>query len=263
MVYVMLPAYNEEEGLGLVLEKLHRLSLSLKDRLRVIVVDDGSRDRTSEVAQSFSQRLDLKLIKFEKNQGVGEVFKKGLRFVCEDSPEPEEDICVVLDSDNTQDPETIPSMIQKIKQGDDIVIASRFQPGGGMSGCPLGRRLLSFAVSFLMRIVLHFPRVRDYSTFYRAYRVSLLQRGFATYGDDLLYGAGFAAVAGLLLKLGEITLRISEVPSILRYELKKGASGIKIFKTIRGYLSLLYEYGKGRRLKKCYNESLSYGEKSR
>jgi len=242
MIYILLPSYNEEKGLAELLPVLERLIRQQPERFKVVVVDDGSRDQTSKVALSFSRRLDLKLIRFEKNRGVGEVFKEGFRFVCEDSREPEEDICVALDSDNTQDPKTMFELIEKVRDGEDLVIASRFEGGGHMVGCPWHRSLYSYGVSWLMRTVTRLARIKDYSIFYRAYRVSLLKEGFERYGGRLLAGRGFAVMAGLLLKLANLTTRISEVPFILRYDLKTGTSGNKIFKTLRGYVELIFDY---------------------
>ena len=209
---------------------------------RVVVVDDGSRDRTSEIAASFKDRLDVHLIRFERNRGVGEAFREGLRYVCASSTDHDRDICVTLDSDNTQDPEKIPALVGKIRSGDDIVIASRFRKGGGMIGCPRHRVLFSTTVSWVMRILTRLPGVRDFSTFYRAFRVVILAEAFDRYGDFLLSGKGFAAAGGLLLKTAALTPRISEIPSVLRYELKSGKSGIKISRTVRGYLELMLDY---------------------
>ena len=239
MIYILLPAYNEEAGLSQVLPVLQDLAPRLDAPLRIVVVDDGSADRTSEVARSFTGRLDLKLITFEKNRGVGEVFREGFTFITNDSRSPGDDVCVVLDSDNTQDPRLMPEMVRRIRNGDDVVIASRFAKGGRMVGCPWARQLFSYGVRWLMRWLVGLPGVRDYSTFYRAYRVSVLKRGFELYGRDLLAGRGFAVGGGLLIKLGNVTKRMSEVPLVLRYDLKGGRSGMRLTRTIRGYVELI------------------------
>lgn len=247
MIYVLLPAYNEEKGLQEVLPVLERLREKLDAPLRVVVVNDGSRDRTAEVARSFQNRLDLHLIDFPKNQGVGEVFRQGFRFVVSDSQTPNDDICIVLDSDNTQDPALIPIMIEKIRGGSDLVIASRFEAGGKMIGCPWPRQLLSYGVGTLLKVFVGLRGVKDYSTFYRAHRVRILADGFARYGDGLLAGKGFAVMGGMLIRLSNITDRMTEVPLVLRYDLKGGSSGIKLWKTIRGYIELIAESVRTRR----------------
>lgn len=242
MIYILLPSYNEEIGLQEVLPILIDMTGSYKEPMRVVVVDDGSKDRTSEVARSFEKKLDLKLITFPQNQGVTEVFKQGFKFILADSKNAERDICVVLDSDNTQDPRLIPEMVRRIESGDDIVIASRFEGNGGMVGCPWVRQIFSYGVSWIMRILAGLPNVKDYSIFYRACRVILIKKGFERYGDRLIEGKGFASICSLLLKMGNITRKTSEIPLVLRYDNKQGMSGNRIFRTIRGYLELIWQY---------------------
>ena len=80
------------------------------------------------------------------------------------------------------------------------MVASRFEGHGKMIGCPRLRGFLSICVSYLMRVWVRLPQVKDYSTFYKAYRVSVLKRGFQMYGDDLLSGEGFAVSCGQLAR---------------------------------------------------------------
>ncbi len=250
MIYVLLPAYNEEKGLTELLPELIRLTQNQSQNFKIVVVDDGSTDKTSEVAKSFQSRLNLELITFEKNKGVGEVFKAGFEYVCSESETPEEDICIALDSDNTQDPKKMFEMIERMQSGNDIIIASRFKGEGHMVGCPWHRQMYSFVISWILQIISGLPRVKDYSTFYRSYRVSLLQKGFECYGENLFTGKGFAIIAAFLLKLSNLTSRIDEIPLILRYDLKQGSSGNKIIKTITGYIELVCDYLISNRYKK-------------
>lgn len=239
MNYVLLPAYNEEAGLSVILPALVRIAPP--GQFRVIVVDDGSRDRTSEVAASFKGPLDLRLIRFDNNRGVSEVFYAGMNHIIEDSRDPGNDACVVLDADGTQDPLIMLPMIKAVnEQGADIVIASRFVPGGGMIGCPLPRTILSYGTSWLLRLVVRLPGVKDYSVFFKTYRVSVLKAGFARYGRDILNGRGFSGICGMLIKLGNVTDKITEIPLMLRYDLKGGSSGMRILRTMRGYLELVW-----------------------
>jgi dolichol-phosphate mannosyltransferase len=128
-----------------------------------------------------------------------------------------------------------------VRAGDDIVIASRFEGHGKMIGCPWLRATLSIGVSWLMRLLVRLPHVKDYSTFYKAYRMRVLKEGFELYGDRLLAGEGFAVSCGQLIKLSNITKRIAEVPLVLRYDMKGGRSGMKLLRTLRGYLRLIWQ----------------------
>ena len=237
MVFILLPAYNEEEGIEKLLERIKRIAKTFIDNYKVIIVNDGSRDHTLQVIECFKKEMNIEVVSFPKNRGVTSVFQTGFRKVCEEGVD--NDICITMDSDNTQNPFVILDIIKKMESSFDIVIASRFAEGGKMVGAPWLRGMLSYGVAFAMRRVANIPGVRDYSTFYRGIRVRTLKQGFARYGDELISGHGFSGMASLLVKLSQFTDKIAEVPFILRYDLKEGGSGMRIFKTIRGYLILM------------------------
>lgn len=245
MIYILLPAYNEEEGLEKLLIRISRVMNAYGKPYKAIIVNDGSVDHTVDVINSFNE-LPITLVNFEKNEGVREVFRTGFRLVCEHASD--DDACITLDSDNTQNPYTMIDILRKLDEGYDVVIASRFESGGKMVGAPLFRRFMSIGVAWLLRNIFALPNVRDYSTFFRGYKLKIIKRGFTQYGDGLIEGHGFSSMANMLIKLGQLTQNFAEVPLVLRYDLKEGGSGMHIFKTIRGYLMIIKTNWKLRKL---------------
>ena len=241
-VYVLLPAYNEEEGLEKLLSRLARIANSNQLSLYLCIVNDGSHDHTDQVIDSFRSVLPIHVERFPQNRGVAEVFRVGFRWVL--AAALDEDLCVTMDSDNTQNPYYILDLVRELQRGADVVIASRFAPGGSMRGAPLLRSLLSHAVARLLRTFVGLPGVRDYSTFYRGFRVGLLRAVFQRWGESAVQGHGFACMARFLILAGGLAHDIREVPFTLRYDLKEGGSGMRIFKTMRGYLGVLAEHGR-------------------
>jgi dolichol-phosphate mannosyltransferase len=140
--------------------------------------------------------------------------------------------------------------LEKVRSGDDLVIASRFAGVGRMIGCPWTRYLYSIGLSWVMRFFIRLPRIKDYSMFYRAYRISLLKKGFERYGDRLVTGKGFSVMGGCLIKLCNLSDRFSEIPLILRYDKKRGTSGMNVWKTVSGYLELISEAARTDRFRK-------------
>lgn len=244
-VFVVLPAYNEQEGLEKLLARLRMIRDVFQLDIRVLVVDDGSRDHTVDVVRCFRDALPVELHSFERNRGVVEVFRHAFGRVIADGRD--HDYCVTLDGDNTHNPFYLLDLVRALDHGADVVIASRFAPGGRMIGAPFVRNLLSLCVAALLRQVVALPGVRDYSTFYRGYRVSVLRQAAERWGDDAFRGEGFSCMARFLILLGQLTPRIVEVPFVLRYDLKEGGSGMRVFRTIRGYLAILWEFGHERR----------------
>jgi len=236
MVVITLPAYNEEATLRPLLHAIQEAMEENTLPYRVIVVDDGSEDGTAEVAAKLADRLPLELVRHPSNRGLGESLRTGLLAALRKASD--RDIIVTMDSDNTHSPGLIVRMVRNIREGNDVVIASRYRPGARIVGVPLYRRLLSRGASLLFRMLFPTPNVRDFTSGYRAYRAGLLRRAFEAYGDDLVGQAGFSCMVDLLLKLRRLDAIMSEVPLVLRYDRKQGISKMLVLQTIRQTLAL-------------------------
>ena len=106
------------------------------------------------------------------------------------------------------------------------------------------RAILSYVASWLMRWRVGIPNVTDYSIFYRGYRAKTIRTVFNCYNGKLVDGKGFAGMANLLIRINRANqnLFFSEVPLVLRYDLKEGGSSIKILQTIWGYLKMSFTF---------------------
>lgn len=236
-VVVMLPAYNEEAALGPLLD---RIGLALTESgldYHIIVVDDGSSDNTARVASQATFRLPLTLVEHPQNRGLAAALRTG--FEAATARARENDVIVTMDADNTHPPGLMLRMLGQIQEGCDVVIASRFQQGAQVLGVPLDRVMLSVAARWMFKVVFPIRSVRDYTCGYRAYRASVLQSAIQDYGDDFVSEQGFSCMVDVLLKLRKRGLVMGEVPMILRYDQKGGASKMRVFRTVRQTLSLM------------------------
>jgi dolichol-phosphate mannosyltransferase len=234
VIFVVLPAYNEAEALPRLLHRIASISRAhFGHSLRIIVADDGSADGTPELAHQVAAAEDLclEVVSHAVNQGLGAAIKTGLTTALARSND-HDDVIVTMDADDTHLPGLIPRMVQMIEEGNDLVIASRFQPGARMLGIPRYRQLLSTGLSWLFRVVYPIPGARDYSCGYRAYRAGLLREAFARFGDTLFVERGFACMVDILIKLHLVGAIVNEVPMILRYDRKPGATKMPVKKTI-------------------------------
>lgn len=233
---IVLPIFNEESNLGALLERIHRSLTKEAIPYRIIAVDDGSTDGTAGVIEEFRSQASLIAVRHTVNQGLGAAIRTGLmeavRLTSMD------DVIVTMDADESHTPTLIARMLEAIDGGFDVVIASRFQPGSSVHGVPAHRRFLSVAASGLFRILFPTPGVRDFTCGYRAYRASALQRAAKQYGDSLFEFEGFQCMVDLLLKLRGIGARFVEVPFVLRYDLKKGQSKMRVLRTATRTLQL-------------------------
>lgn len=237
-VWVVLPAYNEAANLPALLAHLGRVAdESFKLELRVLVVDDGSTDDTAQAAQVAAGSLSVEVVRNETNRGLAETFLRGMTHAAARAGP--EDVVVCMDADNSHVPGQILRMIRGIQEGRDVVIASRYQPGAVVRGVPGTRRILSRGMSVLFRLVCPIEGVRDYSCGYRAYRAELLQSALAELGDRPLAEDGFACMVEMLLHLARRGAIFGEVPLVLRYDRKVGASKMDVGRTVARTLVVL------------------------
>jgi dolichol-phosphate mannosyltransferase len=234
--HVVLPAYNEAAGLPLLLRRL--ADLAYAGKLTVWVIDDGSSDTTAEIAAAGLPGLDVRLVCHPVNLGLGQAVQSGLRAVLATAAL-DDDIVVVMDADDTHDPALIPLLRTEIDGGADVAICSRFVGGGDDTTAPFGRRLLSRGAAVLFNRTLRVGGVRDFTSGFRAYRVSLLDRAARHWGERLIEEQGFACMVELLLKLRHCRPVITEVPLTLRYDRKQSDSKLRIRRTIVQYVKLL------------------------
>lgn len=236
-VFLALPAYNEEEALPELLERVGEAFADNGLPYEVIIVDDGSQDDTAKIASQLSFQMPIHLVQHEKNQGLGPTIRDGLREAVDRAGE--RDIIVTMDADNTHPPGLIDRMVQMIHEGCDVVIASRFERGGCAVGVPIERHFLSLGARVLFTCLFPTRGVRDYTSGFRAYRASAIRQGFADHGDALVGETGFSCMADVLLKLRKQGALFGEAPLRLRYDRKGGASKMQVLKTIWLTLKLL------------------------
>lgn len=203
----------------------------------IIVVDDGSRDGTARAVEERSARMPIRLERHGSNLGLGPTLRDGLLAAVGEAAD--RDVVVTMDADDTQPPELIPLMMERIAAGADVVIASRYETGARTHGVPAHRRALSRGASLLFRMVLPIEGVRDFTCGYRAYRADVLKAVIREYGDRFVDQQGFQSMVDVLLKLRGRGLRFAEVPLVLRYDAKAGASKMKVGGTIARTLLLV------------------------
>jgi dolichol-phosphate mannosyltransferase len=241
-LFVLLPAYNEQESIRPLFKRFQTLQQISNMEMQLILVDDGSSDKTAQTALEESQSLgiSLKLVQHPKNAGLGQAIKTGFTTFLEISQEG--DFLAAMDCDNTQPPELLIKMYNTMIAGSyDIAIASRYRKGSKVIGLSKFRELMSYGASWLFRIAARVPGVRDYTCGYRLYNRNFLSKLDMYYGDNLFTESGFACMIDLLLKAKVLKPKIAEIPMVLRYDQKPSASKMKILKTITRTLKLLFK----------------------
>ena len=240
-LYIVLPAYNEEGNLPSLLQRIiNTMAYTPVSSYEVIVVNDGSKDKTLEIAKDWATKMPLRVVNHPVNKGLGQTIRDGLFTASQITTE--RDIVVALDADDTQPPELIPRMIQQIREGHDVVIASRFQKGARVIGLTRFREVMSVGASWVFRLLFPIRGVRDFTCGFRAYRAATLKKAFAHYGDDkFIDQEGFQCMVDILLKLRKLDVVFGELPFILRYDFKEGESKMNVSKTVKNTFGLIWK----------------------
>ena len=237
MLRFIVPAYNEERNIESLIEKTAQYAHSRKYEFEIIVVNDGSTDKTLDILKRLQKNTPITILDQVVNKGVGEAFKRGFRYVAEEAND--NDIIVTKEADNTSDLSILDNMIGKIKEGSDLVLASCYMPGGSVKGTNFYRKILSAGANTLLKTTTSLKGIQTFSSFYRAYKAELIKKACKIYSDRLIEEKGFSCMVELLLKLSKLNIKIVEVPMVLRGEMRKGKSKMKTLKTIAGYIRLI------------------------
>jgi hypothetical protein len=164
---VVIPAYNEEKGIEEISRRVLGVSDALQqvgiDHLELIVVDDGSRDRTAEIAGAID---GVRLIKHAKNRGYGGALKTGFSRASGE-------LIGFLDADGTYPPEYFPQLCVKALDGSDLVIGSRM--AGAESHMPLTRRIGNIFFATLLTIIGR-QHVTDSASGMRVFKREVLEK---------------------------------------------------------------------------------------
>ncbi len=245
MIYLVLPAYNEEvsfENLFRKTDEYFRNELNVE--YKIVVCDDGSSDRTPEMLVEYAKKLPITVLTHKINRGLGEAMRTLFEWVAENCED--DDVIVRMDCDDTHEPKFIKGLLDKIEEGCDLVIASRFVEGGGAAGLKGYKNVLSQLAQVFMRTLFPIDGLKEYSSGYRAYKVSAIKFAIKTYGNSFiqLKGLGFTCTLEKVVKFKMIGAKFGEAPMVLRYDQKVSESKMVSSITTFGYftLALLYHW---------------------
>ncbi len=218
-VAVIIPTYNEQENIESLVTQLLALPTAVHERpVRIIIVDDNSPDGTGEIADRLAEENNsrVRVVHRAGKLGLGTAYIAGFKQALVD----EADLICTMDADFSHNPCYIPSMVDKIDQGCDLVIGSRYVRGGGVSGCTFDRKFLSWGSNTFTRIVLGL-RAHDTTAGFRCYRREVLE-GMEL---DAIKASGYSFLVEMLYRVQRRGWRVGEVPIIFENR-RLGASKI-------------------------------------
>jgi dolichol-phosphate mannosyltransferase len=198
-VLVVIPTYDEVENLRPIIDRV-RTAVPTAD---VLVVDDGSPDGTGDLADRIAASdPHVTVLHRTTKAGLGAAYLHGFAVALDRGY----DVIGELDADGSHQPEQLPDLLAALTHA-DLVIGSRWVPGGSVVNWPLSRRVLSIGGNLYARLLLGIP-VRDITAGYRLFRRTTLE----TIDLHSVESAGYIFQADLAFRTVRAGLRVVEVP---------------------------------------------------
>jgi len=201
---VLVPTYDERDALPVTIERL----LAAAPEVEVLVIDDASPDGTGALADAMAAADPrISVLHRPSKDGLGAAYLHGIRVALERGA----DAVVEFDADGSHPADAVPRMLEGIAQGADLVIGSRWVPGGGIVDWPWHRQVISRLGNVYARVLLGSP-VRDMTAGCRAYTAALLRR----IPLDDVRSQGYCFQIDMTRRAHEAGATVVEVPILFR-----------------------------------------------
>jgi dolichol-phosphate mannosyltransferase len=198
---VIIPTYNECENIPILLPRV----LEYAD-LSVLVVDDGSPDGTGDLVAAQAEHNErVHLIRRAGKQGLGTAYIAGFRYALARGAQ----YVFEMDADFSHDPRYLPDLLHAAQTSYDLVIGSRYVPGGGTSDWGIGRQMISRGGNLYARLILGLP-LADMTGGFRCYR----RRALEAVKLDRIRSNGYSFQIEMAYRVHQAGLRVGEVPII-------------------------------------------------
>jgi dolichol-phosphate mannosyltransferase len=224
-VLVSLATYKERENLEQLLREIHQVVPAVD----VLVIDDNSPDGTGELANALAA-VDPRIHVLHRpgKLGLGTAILAAMRYALKHDYE----LLVTMDADFSHHPRYLPALLAGMRRC-DVMIGSRYIPGGGTVNWPLSRRLMSWGVNTVVRLLMRIP-AHDTSGGYRCYRVERLRQ------TDLegLLSHGYSFQEEVLYRCRRAGCRIGETPIVFE-DRRAGTSKVDPWEVVRSMGILL------------------------
>lgn len=237
MIYICIPAYNEERTIGVVLWKVREVMAEFERDYEVLVVDDGSTDGTEDVMEPYARIMPIRIRRHEKREGYARSLEALVRAASDRTEYPKRDVVVTLQADFTDEPDDVVTLVKRIEGGADVVTGHMHLD---TQTAPRFFRWTRRVWHGLVRRGMGGEVEGDVLSGFRAYRVIALRKAIEAAGSGpLLTTEGWAANAELLEKVAPYSRRTEAVDVHVRYGRHQRASRFRPVRVSRELMALL------------------------
>jgi dolichol-phosphate mannosyltransferase len=233
-VFVLLRVHNDARRLAGLLNGIRAVMEARGWTCQILAIDDGSDDASGSLLAEVADRIAVNIIRHRFHRGLGESWRDGFEWIAEHGDPA--DVVVTMDAKGHGDPESVPALIEALDAGADVAIGSRFGRGARVIDARALHGLLGRIPSLWLRFLVGVPRVRDYTSTFRAIRVSTLQAALHEHRDRFVELAYFGRIcaAEVLAKLAQSGARCVDVPCAVRYVPRSEDDSRQIVRTLCG-----------------------------
>ena len=204
-VWDTLPTYNEAENITRMLKSLTEIFATTGIDGHILVVDDGSPDGTGDLAEQMAaDNRRIHVMHRTAKEGIGPAYRAGFRYALDAGAQ----LIVAMDCDFSHDPRALPSLIAAAADA-DLVLGSRYVPGGGTRRWGVVRRMISRSGCMYAKAILQVP-INDLTGGFKCFRRSVLE----TIPLDQVTAAGYGFQIEMTYRALLLGFRVREVPII-------------------------------------------------
>lgn len=204
-IAIVIPTYNERENVPQLIPKIYKVFRKTKTTGHILIVDDNSPDGTWKIVKALQKEYDtLLLLRRSAKKGLGSAYRAGFAYVLETL---NVDVIFEMDADLSHDPRRIPSFLQMISCGYDVVVGSRYIEGGSTVNWPLMRRIISFGANMIANLLLRL-HMHDVTSGFRCYRRWVLEK----IDMGSITSEGYAFQEEMLFRAKKVHARLGETP---------------------------------------------------
>ena len=211
---IIIPTYNERENIIVLIAELLRI---MPHETRILVIDDGSPDGTAELVREHAAKEPrVSLVKRAEKLGMGSAYQAAFRRVLDEGAD---DFIVTMDADFSHNPKYVPELV-RAAENYDLVIGSRYIPGGGIENWEIWRRFLSWGGNLYVRLITGLP-IRDCTAGFSCMKTDFLRK----VPFEKVKPSGYAWWFTLRMMFHRRNARIKEIPIVFT-ERRAGQSKI-------------------------------------
>ncbi len=223
---IIVPAYNEEQNISETIRTIQEIQNRVDIPHKLIVINDNSTDRTGDIVENLLKTSpNLVLVNRRGNHGLGRCLNRAYEEV-------EGGVIVAMMADLSDDVNDIPRMLEKIKEGYDLVSASRYIPGGSGEHIDRWKHFLSRMLGRVIQVLIGLP-TNDATNAYKMYRSEVLDK------IGILKSDNYTTGLELTVKTYLMGLKIAEIPTTWQ-DRNRGSSHFRILKVAPEYLKWFF-----------------------